>query len=135
MNCKHCGGANEPGAKVCIFCGSELQEKETVYVPVQVPAKDDPATKIQREASTAMVLSLISMIFGLVIIRVVMAIASLNMVKRLSRESLRLGIAPPPSLNAARIMSILSLVFAGIIGTYFVIIYAAQLFSGSYYNI
>lgn len=120
MNCKNCGGVNPPAAKVCQFCGSELEEKEKVYIPVHdsSPFASYQRSPMEAESSKAMAMAIVSLFLGFVIIRIVLSVIALSTVNRVEKEARLARVAAPSTVRTTRIICAVSLVLAGICAVY-----------------
>lgn len=126
MKCKNCGGESEPGARVCQYCGSELEEKEKIYIPVREyiyppPSADYLQNRLNAEGGKAFVLAFLSLFLGFVIIRTALACLALRSAKNLTQEAQAAGMAVPSTVAVTRILSIISLIFAGACALAFII--------------
>lgn len=142
MNCKHCGGTNPPEAKTCQFCGSELEEKETVYVPVHdapPPAAGFTRSHQDAQAGKATALAILSLVMGFVVVRAILAGVALSMCRSVIKESQQQNVAAPSTVKTAQTISIISLVIAGVLAIYVLIALLTHIltspttFSGYYY--
>ena len=134
MNCKQCGGVNPPEAKVCRFCGSELEEKEKVYVRYSSDVEKEQNKTLNSEAGKAFVLGLMSLVFGLVILRSIFAILSLISADKAKKLAEEYAVPLPPNARAGKILSVISLVIAAAAAVGFIIVTAVKLTTRSYYS-
>lgn len=120
MKCKNCGGIAGPGETICPYCGLELEEREKVYIdrPVYVyntpPAPDGLDVRRMQErlnvdAAKSLVLAILSLVFGLVLMRSVLAAVSLVISTNVTKEAKKTGLLIPTTLTIAKTLAIISL--------------------------